>query len=104
MRAEFERRRDYMVGRVNSIPDLSCVKPDGAFYVMVNISKLKGRTIAGKTIAGSMDFCGMLLEKARVAAIPGIAFGDDDYIRLSYATSMESIKEGLDRIQECILK
>lgn len=102
MKAEFEKRRNYMVGKVNSIPGISCRKPEGAFYVMVNISKIKGRTINCKVINDSLSLCDFLLDEARVAAVPGSAFGADDYIRLSYATSLENIMEGLDRIEKAI--
>jgi len=100
MRVEFEKRRNYMVDKINSISLLSCKKPQGAFYVMVNISKVKGKAINGRVISDSMTFCDGLLDDAKVAAIPGVAFGADDFIRLSYATSMENIKEGLDRIEK----
>lgn len=100
MRVEFESRRNFMVDKVNSIPLLSCMKPEGAFYVMVNISKLKGKSINGKVINDSLSFCDRLLEEANVAAVPGVAFGADDFIRLSYATSMKNIKEGLERIEK----
>jgi aspartate aminotransferase len=100
MKVEFEKRRDFMVNKINSINNLSCKKPDGAFYVMVNISKLKGQTIHGYQIKDSADLCTALIEKAYVAAIPGSAFGADDFIRLSYATSMEVIEKGLNRIEE----
>lgn len=100
MRQEFEKRRNYMVERINSIHNISCRKPEGAFYVMVNITKLKGRTINGRLIKDSMGLCDALLDEARVAAIPGVAFGADDFIRLSYATSMDNIRKGLDRIEE----
>lgn len=100
MRREFEKRRNYMVERVNEIPGLSCRKPEGAFYVMVNIHNVKGRVIKGRIIDCSMTLCDALLDDAKVAAVPGSAFGADDYIRLSYATSMENIKKGLDRIEE----
>ena len=99
MRQEFEKRRNYMVGRVKNIPLLSCRKPQGAFYVMANISKVKGKVINGRNIDGSMTLCDALLDEAKVAAVPGYAFGADDYIRLSYATSMENIEKGLDRIE-----
>lgn len=100
MKAEFENRRDYMVNKINSINNISCKKPDGAFYVMINISKLKGKTLHGFKINNSVDLCNALIEKACVAAIPGSAFGADDFIRLSYATSMKNIKTGLNRIEE----
>jgi len=100
MRIEFEKRRNYMVDKINSIPLLSCRKPDGAFYVMINISKVKGRAINNREIKDSLTLCSGLLEDAKVAAIPGAAFGADDFIRLSYATSMENIKNGLERIEK----
>lgn len=99
MRREFEKRRGYMVDRINSINGLHCRKPEGAFYVFVNISGIKGKNINGRNIDGSVSFCEALLDEVRVAAVPGKAFGSDDYIRLSYATSMENIKEGLNRIE-----
>jgi aspartate aminotransferase len=95
---QFKHRRDYMVERINSINNLSCIKPEGAFYVMVNISNILNKSIDGKVIKDSLTFSDLLLEKEKVAVIPGIAFGVDDFIRLSYATSMENIKNGLDRI------
>ncbi|MBL7155813.1 MAG: pyridoxal phosphate-dependent aminotransferase [Candidatus Omnitrophica bacterium] len=91
MKEEFERRRDYMVERINSLDKISCVNPKGAFYVFCNISK---------TNADSTSFCGELLEKAHVACVPGAAFGSDKHIRLSFATDMETIKKGLDRIEK----
>lgn len=99
---EFKSRRDFMVDRVNSIENLSCVKPKGAFYVMVNISKVLGKVINGVEIKGSLEFANMLLETENVAVIPGVAFGTDEFIRLSYATSMENIKKGLDRIENFV--
>lgn len=102
MRKEFEKRRNYMVEKINSIPNISCSKPDGAFYVMVNISRLIGKTIRGFEIKNSLDLCAALLETVKVAAIPGEGFGSDSYIRLSYATSMDNIIEGLRRIEEFV--
>lgn len=99
---EFDKRRVYMADRINEINYLSCIKPKGAFYVMANITKAKGKTIKGRVIKDSLDFTSLLLEEAKVAVVPGIAFGDDDYVRLSYATSMENIKNGLDRIEEVL--
>nr|WP_132244732.1 pyridoxal phosphate-dependent aminotransferase [Marinisporobacter balticus] len=98
----FVERRNYMVEKINTIEHLSCRMPEGAFYVMVNISKIIGKTFNGFTINHSMDFANYLLETVKVAVIPGIAFGADHYIRLSYATSLENIKEGLKRIEEAI--
>lgn len=99
----FKERRDFMVEKINSIENLSCLKPQGAFYVMVNISKLIGKTINGKAINNSIDFADYLLDDAKVAVVPGIGFGNDNYIRLSYATSLDNIKEGLNRIEKAIV-
>jgi len=95
---QFKLRRDYMVQRINNINNLSCIKPEGAFYVMVNISNILNKLIDGRVIKNSLDFSNLLLEREKVAVVPGIAFGVDNYVRLSYATSMENIKHGLDRI------
>ena len=102
MRVQFEKRRDYMVETINNINRLSCRKPKGAFYIMVNITQVKGKTFKGIDINNSLDFAKVLLDEAKVAVIPGIGFGDDDYIRLSYATSMENIEEGLKRIKNLV--
>ena len=104
MVAEFAKRRDYMVERINSINGLSCINPNGAFYVMMNISKIIGKEINGVKINGSDDFANVLLEKANVALVPGSGFGTDIHVRLSYATSLENIKEGLNRIEKFINK
>lgn len=93
-----------MVERINSIKNLSCIKPEGAFYVMANISKLLTREFQGTVIKDSLNFSKMLLEIENVAVIPGSAFGVDEYIRLSYATSMENIKKGLDRMENFVDK
>jgi len=97
MRDAYKKRRDYMVKRLQSIKGLETQKPDGAFYVFVNVSSLYG-----KHIFDSVKFCSELLEKAHVAVIPGKAFGDDRYMRLSYATSDDSIKKGLDRLESFV--
>lgn len=102
MNKHFKKRRNYMVDTINKIKDLSCMKPGGAFYIMVNITKIKGKIIKGMKINGSLDFAKVLLDKANVAVIPGIGFGDDDYVRLSYATSMDNIKNGLKRMKDII--
>jgi aspartate aminotransferase len=91
MLAEFEMRRNYMFQRLSSIPNVSVVKPGGAFYMLANISKLA---------LTSQNFADRLLSKANVAVVPGIAFGDDRTIRFSYATSLDVIKKGLDRFEE----
>ncbi|MBU3159223.1 pyridoxal phosphate-dependent aminotransferase [Clostridium frigoris] len=99
---QFELRRNYMVKRINSINNLSCIEPEGAFYVMVNINKILNKLIDGKVIKDSISFSKLLLEKEKVAVIPGIAFGVDNFIRLSYATSMENIKQGLNRLESFV--
>ena len=91
MRDEFSMRRNYMYDRITKVPNITTVKPEGAFYVLVNISQLG---------LSSQNFADRLLSKANVAVIPGIAFGDDRTIRLSYATSIDIIKKGLDRFQD----
>ncbi|AYD40088.1 pyridoxal phosphate-dependent aminotransferase [Clostridium fermenticellae] len=99
---EFKRRRDFMIGRVNSIDNISCRKPEGAFYVMMNISGLFGKKSDEIEIKDSLSFSQMLLEKQKVAVVPGAGFGVDNYVRLSYATSMENIQEGLNRIDQFV--
>ncbi len=100
MKKAFVERRNYMVSRINSIEGVSCKKPNGAFYVLMNISQLKGKTLGGKLIETSDDFAEVLLQDAKVAVVPCSGFGDDDYVRWSYAVSMETIKEGLDRLEK----
>lgn len=92
---EFKKRRDFMVDRLNRIDGIVASRPDGAFYVFANVSKFYN-----EQINGSMVFCQKLLEDAYVAVIPGVAFGDDRYIRLSFATGMDHIKRGLDRLDK----
>lgn len=102
MRDVFEQRRDYIVQRVNAIDGVSCIKPDGAFYIMLNISKLKGKTLGGRVIHNGDDFALTFLEKGLVAAVSCVGFGAPDFVRLTYAASMENIKEGLDRLEKFI--
>jgi len=102
MRNEFEKRRDYIVERINAIDSLSCRKPDGAFYVMLNIEKQIGRTLGGKLIKNSDDFSLALLESEKVAAVSCTGFGCDNFVRLTYASSMDSIKEGIDRLERFV--
>nr|WP_122012780.1 pyridoxal phosphate-dependent aminotransferase [Maliibacterium massiliense] len=94
----FGVRRDYMISRVADIPNLSCTHPHGAFYLFVDISACFGKASGDMRIANSMDFCAALLEKRQVAAVPGVAFGADNFMRLSYATSIQTIEKGMDRI------
>ncbi len=100
MRKVFEERRNYIVERMNSIPNVSCIKPDAAFYVMMNLSELVGKTIGGKLIENDDDFAVAFLEKAMVAVVPCSGFGAPGFVRWTYATSMENIKAGLDRLEK----
>ncbi len=102
MRVEFEKRRNVVVEMLNDIQGFKCPKPQGAFYVFPDISALFGKTIGGVEIKGSMDLAGVILEKAEVATVPGIGFGMDKNLRISFATSMDNIKEGLTRIKKLI--
>ena len=104
MRKAFVERRDYMVDRINKIRGLSCVKPSGAFYVFFDISGIIGRNYKGKEITGSFAITELLLENARIAVVPGSVFGNDRYVRLSYATSMQNITEGMNRLEEFVGK
>ena len=102
MLEEFRRRRNYMVETVNAIPGLHAQMPKGAFYVMVCIKDVIGKEYNGKKIKGSMDFTEYLLDAQMTAVVPGLPFGADGYIRLSYATSMETIQKGLQRIRDFV--
>ena len=88
--AEYSKRRGYAHQRLSSMPGITCVNSKGAFYLFPNISRLGLK---------STEFCARLLEQEKVAAVPGIAFGADDYVRISYATSMVNIQKGLDRME-----
>jgi aspartate aminotransferase len=100
MRRAFEARRDYAVRRVNSIPGISCIKPDGAFYIMINIGRQIGRTLGGREIRDGDSFALSLLERGRVAVVPCSGFGAPDFVRMSYAAGMEDIEEGLRRVEK----
>jgi len=102
MNAEFDKRRRYMVDRLNMIAGMSCIMPVGAFYAFPRVSALYGKSAKGLNIRNSSDLATYLLEEAQVALVSGDAFGNDSYIRLSYATSMASIQKGLDRIDKAV--
>lgn len=99
---EFDRRRRYAVDRLNAMEGVSCTEPDGAFYVFPRMDAFYGKKYGGSAVRTSVDLCDYLLKEARVAAVPGGAFGADAYIRLSYATSMEMIEKGLDRLERAL--
>ncbi|MCI6036350.1 MAG: pyridoxal phosphate-dependent aminotransferase [Clostridiales bacterium] len=98
MRQAFQQRRDRIVERINAIPGLSCNKPDGAFYVMMDVRPLLGKRLDGQVIATSSDFANALLEKQHAVIVPGESFLADGFCRLSYATSMEAIEDGMNRL------
>ncbi len=100
MRDVFEERRNYIVQRVNSIDGVSCINPDGAFYIMMNVEKLLGKTLGGRVINNGDDFALAFLEKGLVAVVPCSGFGAPNFVRWTYAASMENIKEGLDRLEK----
>ncbi|KUO75326.1 MAG: aspartate aminotransferase [Clostridia bacterium BRH_c25] len=102
MVVEFEKRSVHMYKRINAIDGLSCIKPEGAFYVYADISNYLGRELCGTKLNSSLDFSQIMLEKGHVAVVPGAAFGTDNYIRLSYATSMEVIENGLNAFEDFI--
>ena len=99
---EFRRRRDVIVEKLNAIPGITCALPHGAFYVFPDVSSLFGRCYQGQALSNSSDFTAYLLEAANVAVIPGVDFGHDNHIRLSYATSLKNIEEGLKRINSAV--
>ena len=102
MCVEFKKRRDYIFEREEAIPMLSALKPQGAFYLFVDVSATYGKSYEGEMIQSAADFASVLLDKKYVAVVPCADFGMPDYIRLSYATSMEIIKEGMDRIEAMV--
>jgi aspartate aminotransferase len=101
---EFEQRKNYIVEKLNDIPQINCFDPQGAFYVFPNVSGCYGKEYNGKIIKDSLDFTEFILDEAKVAVVPGVAFGADDYVRISYATSMDDIVKGIDRMTEAIQK
>ena len=98
MKEAFKKRKEAATEYINNTAGISCIVPDGAFYIMINVSSTYGKSINGKTINNSMEFSSVLLEEALVAVVPGGEFGAEEYVRISYASSLESIMEGLSRI------
>ena len=99
---EFQRRKNYIVTRLNNMEGFQCFDPLGAFYVFPDIEGFIGKKHGEKTISNSIDFTEFLLEAAKVAVVPGIAFGKENFVRISYATSMKNIEEGMDRIEQAV--
>lgn len=101
---EFKKRRDFIVKTLNAMEGVSCLNPEGAFYVFPNVSGLYGKSYQGKEITDSTSLTTLLLDEANIAVVPGIAFGADECVRFSYATSMENIAEGLKRMKSVVEK
>lgn len=101
---EFKKRRDYIVRRLNMMRGISCFNPSGTFYVFPKISYYYGKNFKGHTIRNSMEMTEYLLKEGHVAVVPGTAFGADNYLRLSFATSMKNIEGGLNRIEDALDK
>jgi aspartate aminotransferase len=102
MRGEFEQRRNYIVDRLNAVRGVTCFKPQGAFYVFPNVKKLLRKTYGGVACDDTFALAAYLLDKARIAVVPGEPFGAPGYLRLSYATSLDNIKNGLDRLEQAL--
>jgi len=101
---EFHKRRDAIVGRLNAIPGIHCLKPEGAFYVFPNIAALIGKSANGKKLSSPCDVADYLLDEAKVAGVPGEDFGSQQHIRFSYATSLADIEKGCKRIGDAVAK
>ncbi|MFP3869826.1 MAG: pyridoxal phosphate-dependent aminotransferase [Syntrophobacteria bacterium] len=99
---EYDKRRRYMVSRLDSMPDVHVHKPSGAFYVFANFAPYFGSSYNGNEIKGSVDLASYLLENAHIAVVPGVAFGEDNCLRFSYATSLSHIEQGLTRASEAL--
>jgi aspartate aminotransferase len=102
MVAEFKKRREFMVERINKISGISCLKPAGAFYVFASIKELIGKEFFGRKVTDADVFAELLLEHSKVAVVPGSGFGAPEYVRLSYAVSFEQIEKGLTRIAKFV--
>jgi aspartate aminotransferase len=100
--SEFKKRKDYIVKKLNDCKPITCADPEGAFYVFPNVSGLYGSTLKGNKINDSVDLADYLLNVGKIAVVPGKAFGADNYIRISFATSMDNIIEGIKRLEGCL--
>ncbi len=99
MKAEFQKRRDYVMSRISTLPNVTCAPPDGAFYAFMNVSAHFGRTIGGTLIDNSTSFCMAALSQANVALVMGSAFGAEGFARMSFATSLQTLEKGLDALE-----
>jgi aspartate aminotransferase len=102
MLEKFKMRREYIVEAVNSIDGITCLKPDGAFYILPNIKALLSRKYKGETVGNDIRWSSLLLEDFKVALVPGTAFGAEGYVRISFAASQETIEKGVARIREFV--
>ena len=102
MVGEFDRRRRFIIDALNAVPGVRCANAKGAFYAFPNVSGLFGKRWKGGVIRGSADVCAFLLEDARIACVAGVDFGSDDHIRISYATGLETIREGMRRMDASV--
>jgi aspartate aminotransferase len=102
MKEEFTKRREYVLKRVESLPGVTCVPPDGAFYAFMNVSAHFGRKLAGHQVENSTDFCQVALKEAHVALVMGSAFGAEGYARMSFATSLRTIERGFDALERLL--
>lgn len=100
MRRAFEERRNLIVDRINAIPGVSCLKPEGAFYIMMNLRQLIGQELYGVKIRNADDFAGLFLDRGHVAVVPCTGFAAPEFVRLSYAVSTDTIQAGMDRLEE----
>ena len=99
MRQAFEQRRNLIVSRINAIPGVSCLKPEGAFYVMMNLRQLIGQELYGVKIENADDFAGVFLDRGHVAVVPCTGFAAPEFVRLSYAVGVDTINAGMDRLE-----
>ncbi len=104
MVAEFDKRRRYIVERLNNMEGITCLLPKGAFYVFPRVSGLLNRNIGGQTATTSIELVNLILDKAKIAFVPGECFGSDSHVRISYATSFEKIEEGMNRLENLLSK
>ena len=104
MRVEFQKRRNFIYDALTSIPNITCCKPTGAFYLFPNISSYLGKSYGKYKINNSVDLAMYLLENAEVAAVPGSAFGSEGFIRVSFATSLQNLELAFKRIQEALMQ
>ncbi len=100
MKAEFQKRREYVLERIRGLPEVTCLPPGGAFYAFMNVSAHFGRTLRGRVIKDSTAFCMAALGEAGVALVMGSAFGAEGYARMSFATDLKTLEKGFDALEK----